>query len=149
MPDVSFSFEPSDIVSRVMSLGSSTPIEVAVSGPNLAATRDFAQRIKGRLEEISTLRDVQFGQSLDYPTVDVTVNRERAGVMGVKMADVSRSLVAATSSSRFVVPNYWADPTTGVAYQLQVEVPQARMSSLDQARNLPITYRPGEAVLLR
>ena len=69
---------------------------------------------------------MQFGQSLDYPTVDVTVDREKAGLMGVKMADVSRSLVTATWSSRFVVPNYWADPNSGVSYQVQVQVPQAR-----------------------
>jgi multidrug efflux pump subunit AcrB len=149
MSDVTFSFEPSDIVSQVMSLGSPTPIEVAVSGPTLSANREFAQKVKERIEKIPALRDVQFGQSLDYPTVDVAVNRERAGLMGVKMADVSRSLVAATSSSRFVVPNYWADPNSGVAYQIQVQVPQARMNSLDQAKNLPITYRDGEEVLLR
>jgi multidrug efflux pump subunit AcrB len=149
LPDVAFSFEPSDIVSQVMSLGSPTPIEVAVSGPTLAADREFAEKVKERLEKITALRDVQFGQSLDYPTVDVTVNRERAGMMGVKMADVSRSLVAATSSSRFVVPNYWADPNSGVAYQLQVEVPQARMNSVEQAKNLPVMYRDGKAVLLR
>jgi multidrug efflux pump subunit AcrB len=69
--------------------------------------------------------------------------------MGIKMTDVSRSLVAATSSSRFTVPNYWADPNTGVAYQLQVQVPQARMNSLEEAQNLPVTYRAGESVLLR
>ncbi|HWI55887.1 MAG TPA: efflux RND transporter permease subunit, partial [Bacillota bacterium] len=149
MPDVSFSFEASDIVSRVMSLGSPTPIEVAVSGPNLAANREFAAKVKERLGKIPALRDVQFGQSLDYPTVDVAVDRERAGLMGVKMAEVSRSLVAATSSSRFVVPNYWADPNSGVAYQLQVQVPQARMNSVEQAQNLPITYKDGQSVLLR
>ena len=149
LPGVTFSFEPSDIVSRVMSLGSPTPIEVAVSGPNLPANREFAEKVKTRLEKIPALRDVQFGQSLDYPTVDVVVNRERAGLMGVKMADVSRSLVAATSSSRFVVPNYWADPNSGVAYQLQLQIPQARMNSLDQAKNLPITSRDGAAILLR
>src|SRR5438876_8273842 len=71
MPEVSFSFEPSDIVSRVMSLGSPTPIEVAVSGPNLAANREFAEKVKDKLQNIPTLRDVQFGQALDYPTVDV------------------------------------------------------------------------------
>jgi multidrug efflux pump subunit AcrB len=149
LPDVSFSFEPSDIVSRVMSLGASTPIEVAVSGPNLAANRDFAEKVKDKLQHIRSVRDVQFGQSLDYPTIDVTVNRERAGVIGVKMADVSRSLVAATSSSRFVVPNYWADPNSGVAYQIQVQVPQTNMTSIEAAENLPVSFRDGKAVLLR
>src|SRR5437867_6207316 len=96
-----------------------------------------------------TLRDVQFGLALDYPTVDVAVNRERAVIMGVKMAEVSRSLVAATSSSRFVVPNYWADPNSGVAYQIQVQIPQTFMNSVEQAQNIPIAYRNGEAVLLR
>src|SRR5882672_61501 len=149
LPDVSFSFEPSDILSRVMSLGSPTPVEVAVSGPNLAANREFAEKVKNKLQHLAALRDVQFGQSLDYPTVDVAVDRERAGIMGVKMSEVSRSLVAATSSSRFLVPNFWADPNSGVAYQIQVQVPQARMNSLDEAENLPVTYRNGQAVLLR
>jgi multidrug efflux pump subunit AcrB len=149
MPNVSFSFEPSDIISRVMSFGASTPIEVAVSGPNLTTNRAFAQLVKDRLQRIPDLRDVQFGQSLDYPTVDVNVDREKAGLMAVRMADVSRSLVTATSSSRFVVPNYWADPNSGVAYQIQVQVPQARMDSLEQARNVPVINRNGHGVLLR
>jgi multidrug efflux pump subunit AcrB len=65
------------------------------------------------------------------------------------MADVSRSLVAATSSSRFVVPNYWADPNSGVAYQIQVQIPQTVMNSLEEVRNIPILDRAGQSVLLR
>lgn len=146
---VSVSFEPSDIVSRVMSLGASAPIEVAVSGPNLAVNREFAEKIRTRMEKIPALRDIQFGQALDYPTVDIAVNRERAGLMGVKMSEVSRSLVAATSSSRFVVPNYWADPNSGVAYQIQVQAPQSALSSIEDTQNLPVSFRDGQAVLLR
>jgi len=149
MPGVSFSFEPSDIVSRVMSLGSPTPIEVAISGQNLTADRAFAEKVKETLQGIDSLRDLQFGQALDYPTVDVKVDREKAGVMGVTMADVSRALVTASSSSRFVGPNYWADPNSGVAYQLQVQVPQARMDSLEQARNVPVKDHGGQSLLLR
>jgi multidrug efflux pump subunit AcrB len=149
LPQVSFSFEPSDIVSRVMSLGAPTPIEVAVSGPNLATDREVADKIRERLRTIPALRDVQLGQALDYPTVEVAVDRERAGLMGVKMAEVSRSLVAATSSSRFIVPNFWADPNSGVSYQVQVQVPQNTMNSVEEARNTPVAYRNGEAVLLR
>lgn len=66
-----------------------------------------------------------------------------------KTVEASRSLVAATSSSRFVVPNYWADPNSGVAYQLQVQIPQNRMNTLEEVKNLPIAYRDGKAVLLR
>jgi multidrug efflux pump subunit AcrB len=149
LPDVSFSFEPADIVSRVMSLGASTPIEVAVSGPNLTANREFAEKVKEQLQKISSLRDLQFGQALDYPTVNVNVDRERAGLMGVKMADVSKSLVEATSSSRFVVPNYWADPNSGVAYQIQVQVPQQRMNSIEEAANLPLGSKADQPLLLR
>ena len=148
-PDASFSFEPSDIVSQVMSLGSPTPIEVAVSGPNLAANREFATRVRDRLARIPELRDVRFGQALDYPTLDVNVSRERAGLMGVEMSEVSRSLVAATSSSRFVVPNYWADPNSGVAYQIQVQIPQTTMSSVEELENIPVAYNDGVPVLLR
>src|ERR1022692_2894908 len=132
-----------------MGLGSPPPLQGAGSGVNLASNRAFAQTIKDRLQRIPNLRDVQFGQSLDYPTVDVTVDRQKAGLLGVKMSDVSRSLVTATWSSRFVVPNYWADPNSGVSYQIQVQVPQARMDSLEEARNVPILNHDGKGTLLR
>ena len=149
LPGVSFSFEPSDILSRVMSLGSPTPIEIAISGQNLAANRDYGEQVRTALERIPSLRDLQFGQRLDYPTVEVNVDREKAGVMGAKMADVSRALVTATSSSRFVVPNYWADPNSGVAYQVQVQVPQTEMDSVEQVKNLPVVDLGDQSVLLR
>jgi multidrug efflux pump subunit AcrB len=65
------------------------------------------------------------------------------------MADVSKALVTATSSSRFIVPNYWADPNSGVAYQVQVQVPQDRMDSIEQVKNVPVFDRGGQGVLLR
>jgi multidrug efflux pump subunit AcrB len=149
MPDVKFSFEPSDIVSRVMSFGAPTPVEIAVSGQNLPASREYAEKIRERLSKITTLRDLQFGQSLEYPTVDVNINRERAGLMGVKVSDTTRSLVAATASSRFTAPVYWADPNSGVSYQVQVQVPQTKMTSLDELKNLPVGTKDGKASLLR
>ena len=149
LPDVRVSFEPSDIVSRVMSFGSPTPIEVAVSGPSLAVNKEHADRIYAKLKEIPALRDVHFAQSLDFPTVDVNVNRERAGLLGVKMGDVTRSLVAATTSSRFTVPNYWSDPNSGVSYNLQIQIPQTKTTSLEDVRNVPVTASGGKTVLLR
>lgn len=148
-PNVLFSFEPADIVSRIMALGSPTPIEVAVSGKDFAASRAHAEVLKAKLAAIQPLRDVQFGQTLDYPSVDVQIDRERAGLLGVKMADATRSLVAATASSRFTVPNFWADTKTGVSYSLQVQVPQTMMKSLEDLRNLPVTAQDRPPVPLR
>ena len=131
MPDVRFSFEPSDIVNEVMSFGSPTPVDVAISGPSFADNRLFADKVRGELEKIPFLRDLQVGQSLDYPTINVNVDREKAGLAGLMPTDVSRALVTATSSSRFVVPNYWADPKSGVAYQVQVEIPRPVLRTPD------------------
>jgi len=142
LPGSRFSFEPADIVSRVMSMGASTPIEVAVSGQDFSVSRAFAEKIRGRLERIAMLRDVQFGQVLDYPTVEVTVNRERAGIIGPTVAQVSKALVPATWSSRFTALNFWADPNSGVAYQVQVQIPQKLMTHLEDVGNLPVLQHP-------
>ena len=148
LPDVRFSFEPADIISEVMGFGSPTPIEVAVSGPNFAETRAYAERLHRELAEVPSLRDLQVAQSLDYPTISVDVDRQRAGLVGVSPADVSRAIVPATSSSRFVTPNFWADPATGIGYQVQVEVPRpvvrspefAGVGSIRDVELLPVKY---------
>ena len=149
LPEVRLSFEPQDIVSRVMSFGSPTPIEVACSGPSLAASRDHAGKILERLNAIPCLRDVQIAQTLDFPSVQVHIDRERAGLLGVQTEDVTRSLVAATTSSRFTVANFWADPNTGISYNLQVQIPESETRTLEDLGNIPITAETGGTVLLR
>jgi len=131
IPELRVSFEPSDIVNEVMSFGSPTPIEIAVSGPSLPDSRAFAEKLRAELAQIPALRDIQFGQSMDYPTIDVNIDREKTGLAGLTPVDVSRALTLATSSSRFIVPNYWADPKSGIAYQVQVEVPRQVLRSPD------------------
>jgi multidrug efflux pump subunit AcrB len=138
-PDAQFSFEPGDIVSRIMNFSAPTPVEVAVMGPDFAATRAFASKVRNELAQITSLRDLQFGQSLDYPAIEVNVDRQMAGQLGVTVDDVGRSFAAATSSSRFVAPNYWADPRTGIAFQVQVQVPQPQMTTLEDLRVVPVT----------
>jgi len=138
LPDCRISFEAADIVSQVMSFGSPTPIEVAVQGPSLATDYGYAQKIQSQLAKLNFVRDLQFAQEYNYPTLDIDINRERAGQFGLTMADVVRSVVPATSSSRFTEPNYWRDPNSGNAFQIQVELPQNRMQSVEDVGELPI-----------
>ena len=104
------SFEPADIVNEVMSFGSPTPVDVSVNGPDLAEDRAYAEKVRWRLAKVPSLRDLQYVLSLDYPTVRIEIDRERAGLSGVTVQEVARSVVAATSSSRFVVPELLARP---------------------------------------
>ena len=68
----------------------------------------------------------------------IKVDRDRAGQFGLTMADVVRSVVPATSSSRFTDPNYWRDPNTGNAFQIQVQLPQNRVQGLGALSTLPL-----------
>ena len=149
LPDVQFSFEAGDIVSEVMSFGSPTPIEVAVTGTNLNASRTYAAKLKDELARIDTLRDLQYGQSLNYPTLSVRVDRELAGMSEVTTNDVARSLLAATSSSRYVIPNFWADPKSGIGYQVQIEIPPLQIDSVQAVQNIPVKDNGTGQLLLR
>jgi multidrug efflux pump subunit AcrB len=149
LAQLTFGFEPADIVNEVMSFGSPTPIEVAVSGPDFSASRTFASKVHEELAKVPALCDLQYVQSLNYPTVEVRVDRERAGLSGVTTADVARALVSATSSSRFVVPNYWRDPKNGVGYQVQVEIPTHEIESSSAIAMVPVQERAGAPLLVR
>ncbi len=148
-PDLRLSFEPQDIVSRVMSFGSPTPIEIAISGSSLSVSKEYADRIIAQMKNISYLRDIQIAQTLDYPTVSINVDRERAGLLGVQISDVTRSLVAATTSSRFTTPIFWADPGSGISFNVQVQIPEANTTTLEDLGNVPVTSSSGKPVLLR
>jgi multidrug efflux pump subunit AcrB len=144
------SFEPADIVNEVMSFGSPTPVEVVVSGPKLAESRAFAEKVHAQLEGIESLRDLQFMQPLDYPVVDVKLNREKLGRMGGTVKGATDSVVGATSSSRYMTPIFWPDPTTGIGFQIQVEIPQNKMRSELDVELLQIgSGRDGSALRVR
>jgi multidrug efflux pump subunit AcrB len=90
------------------------------------------------------LRDISVVHSQSYPIVDVNVDRDYAGQFGLTMADVSTSLVPATGSSRFIAPNYWRDPRTGNAFQIQVQLPSNQMQGLGALSALPV-MRDGQS----
>ncbi|CAN5358159.1 efflux RND transporter permease subunit [soil metagenome] len=133
-----FGFEPGDIVGEVMSFGSPTPIEVVVASPDLNAARAHAVRIMAEMNNIPFLRDVQIQQTLAYPTVPVTIDRQKAGLSGVDAQQIGQSVLVTTSSSRMVARNFWQDPRSGVSYQVQVQVPVQRMDSATKVETVPI-----------
>lgn len=133
-----FGFEPGDIVSEVMAFGSPTPIAVRAIGTNMQLIRQHAEKIAALMKRIPYLRDVGFVQELDYPSIEVDIDRERAGLSGVTVQDIKPPLVMATSSTRFTNLNYWVDERTGFDYLVQLEVPPLRMGKADDLGILPL-----------
>jgi multidrug efflux pump subunit AcrB len=94
-----FGFQPGDIVTNVMSFGSLTPIAVRIVGTDLKLVREHAEKIGTAMKRIPFLRDVLYEQELDYPSVEVTIDREKAGLSGATVEDVAHALVMATGST--------------------------------------------------
>ena len=133
-----FGFEPGDIVSQVMSFGSSKPIAIRVIGTDYDEVRKHAEKIAGEMRKIAFLRDIGFEQTLDYPTVEVEIDRELAGLIGVTVEHVKRALVMATASTRFSNLNYWINVKTGFDYLVQIQVPPLRMDKPEDIEELPL-----------
>ena len=138
LPDVKLSFEPIELVEKVMSQGSPTPIEVSVAAKNIKEAKEFAVKIMANMKQVSFLRDVQISQPLDYPILDIDINRKRAGIFGVSPQQIAKSMVAATSSSRFTEKNLWLDNKKGISYQVQVQIPENQMSSMESVSEIPL-----------
>lgn len=145
LPGLRLSFEPGDIVSDVMSFGSPTPVEVQVSGTNMATNLAFAKGLRERLAAIPELRDVQLNPAQDYPTLNVSIDRERAGTMDLTARDIGLSLIPATASSRYIQPIYWADPVNGQAYIVQVQIPPPLIGSEAALGNIPVGHKAAHA----
>lgn len=137
IPDTKFSFEPGDLVSQIMNLGSPTPIAVHVTGHDLVADKLFAGKVLREMQKIPQLRDLQWGQPLDYPTCEVNIDRELAGQYGVTPREIGMSLQPAYFSSRFVNLSLWKDKNTGFSYQVQVQVPQDQIKSKEDIEQFP------------
>jgi multidrug efflux pump subunit AcrB len=107
----------------------------------MADSSVYLDTLRPELNKIKSLRDVQLQQSLHYPSVQVTLDRERAGLSGVTARDIGQSLVAATYSSRYTSRNFWRDDASGNSYQVQVQVPQPRMTEATDVELVPLAIQ--------
>ncbi|WP_020594948.1 efflux RND transporter permease subunit [Spirosoma panaciterrae] len=147
LPDVKLSFEPIELTDKILSQGSPTPIEVKLSGKNKKQNEEYANKVIAKLNKIRYLRDVQIGQATKYPTINVNIDRTRAAQLGTDISAISRSLIAATSSSRYTEKSVWIDPKSSQTYTVQVQVPENRMTSVNDLGEVPVLPNANRPVL--
>jgi multidrug efflux pump subunit AcrB len=138
IPEMKISFQPIDMTEKIMSQGANTPIEVQVAGKDMAQIEGYANKVLAKLKQIPYLRDVQINQPLNYPVIAVTLDRLKVSQLGLNVSDIARSVTASTSSSRFTLKNLWLDQKNSYTYQVQTEVPEYVMNSMDELKEIPL-----------
>ena len=137
-PGVTVYFQAADIVSQVLNFGLSAPIDVQISGQQLAPTYDIARRLEAGMRGIPGLADVRIPQLLDYPTLRVDVDRVKALQLGIDQRSVAADLLTSLSTNSLLVPNYWLDPKNGVNYSVLEQVPQHMLDSVQALGGTPL-----------
>jgi multidrug efflux pump subunit AcrB len=149
-PDMTFFFQPADIVSQILNFGIPSPIDIQISGPlrSLDANEELARQIMGRIERIPGAVDVHLQQLRGVPEIKVNVDRTRARQLGLTQQDVSRSMVVSLSSSSYVATNWWLNPTNGIDYMVAVQTPINRMDSTEELMQTPVRSAEGRPQML-
>jgi multidrug efflux pump subunit AcrB len=143
-PDVVFFFEAANITNQILNFGLPAPIDVQVVGRN-PGNYEIAKKIAAQVATVPGAADVHIHQVVDYPEIDVDVNRSKAGQVGLTQRDVSTSLLISLSSSGQISPTQWLDYRNGVSYGVAVQTPQYRMDSMEALLRTPIG-QPANAV---
>jgi CzcA family heavy metal efflux pump len=142
-PSVMFAFLPADIVSQTLNFGLPSPIDVQVLGLNVAANREYANRLLQQFRTIPGAVDLRVQQASDYPTINVAVDRTKARELGLTQQNVASNILVSLSGSFQTSPSFWTDPKTGTQYNVAAQTPQAQLESINSLSNTPITAGGG------
>ena len=105
------------------------------------ANYGIAQQIANQLRRVPGTADVHVQQMLGLPTLHLNIDRDLVTQIGMSPLDVAQSVLVSLSGSFQTAPSFWLNPKNGVTYQMVVQAPQYRMTSLQDLMNLPINDR--------
>ena len=137
-PDTTFYFQPSDIITQTLDFGTITAIDVQVNGRNQDKDLAAARAIEAKLKGVRGAVDVHIQQVLDTPEFMADIDRRMAAEMGLTEQQIANAMNISLSGSYQVTPNFWADPKSGIPYQLWVQTPEYRNASLTALNNTPL-----------
>lgn len=131
-------FQPADIVGQVLSFGVSAPIDIQFAGRDTDKAFELARGLMTQVKKIPGTVDVRIAQVFNKPALKITVDRQRAALVGLTERDVANNLLTSLSSSSLVSPSFWVSPVNGVNYPVVVQTPISRISSVDDLLGTPI-----------
>jgi CzcA family heavy metal efflux pump len=146
-PGVEFFFQPADIVSQILNFGLPAPIDVQVVGQDMGSSYLIAQQIANKMRHIPGAADVHVQQLLSLPTLHMDIERTRVTQVGLTASNVAQSVLVSLSGSFQTAPNFWLNPRNDVTYQVAVQSPQYRMTSMQDLMAIPVISQQGPQLL--
>src|SRR6202521_3690039 len=147
-PDVSVWFPPADMVAQILNFGLPAPIDVQIIGADQEANFQFASNLMDQIRKVPGAVDFHIQEPNNAPELDITMDRTKASILGINAQSVANTVLGALAGSQQNALNFWVDPKNGVSYQVNAQVPQPDMDSLDALRNLPILGGTGQGQIL-
>lgn len=138
LPHLSAYFQSVGLMDAVLNLGLPAPIDVQVSGSNLKASYRTALELTSKIRDIPNVSDVFIPQDLDYPALQVGIDRTRASQLGLSQKEVVSNVITALISNQMIAPSYWVDHKTGNDYMLTVQYPEDQVKSLFDLAGIPL-----------
>src|SRR5262249_33302331 len=98
----------------------------------------LAQKLRDRIAGIPGAADVHVHQVFQQPQLNLSVDRVKAGQLGLTQRDVTSSMLISLSGNNQVAPSFWLNPANGVSYNVGVQTSQYRIDTLDQLLRTPV-----------
>jgi multidrug efflux pump subunit AcrB len=142
-PDVATYFQAGGLVDSVVNQGKPAPIDIQIGGNNLQQAYDIAQATAAKLKKLGSVNDVLIPQDLDYPGLELNINRVQAGLLGVSPKNVVDNVITALTSNGVISPSFWVDPKTGNSYMLTVQYPENLIKTMTDFKQIPLRSPDG------
>jgi multidrug efflux pump subunit AcrB len=145
MPEIGAYFQSGGLVDAIINMGMPAPIDVQVSGTNMDAAYQTALNIEGQVRQLPGVSDVLVPQDLNYPALQLNIDRERASLLGLNEKEVVDNIITALTSNGMIAPSYWVDPRSGNDYMLTVQYPEGQIHTLSDLEQIPVRAADGTA----
>jgi multidrug efflux pump subunit AcrB len=143
VPELSTYFQSGGLVDSVVNMGLPAPIDIQVSDNDMHAAYQTASSLAQQIRNLHGVSDVLIPQDLDYPGIQLNVNREMAARLGLNSREVVDNVVTALSSNGMIAPSYWVDPASGNNYMLTVQYPETQVQSMSDLKEIPLRAGKG------
>jgi multidrug efflux pump subunit AcrB len=154
LPQVRTFFQSGSIIDAILNFGLAAPIDLQVSGQTYGEIYPIARELQRRIDALPEVSETFIPEESGYPTLDIDVDRVRAGRLGLSQKDVVTNVITALTSNQMIAPSIWIDPKTGNDYFLTAQYPESAIDSLETLKNIPVRnagldHSPQDALLLR